>query len=233
VGIEDAAAILLVYFGMLFMSMVAHEYAHAWTATRAGDYTAWDMGRLTFNPLAHVDLFWTLIMPAVALWTGIPLICGPKPIPTNPYNYNNLIRDYRIVAGAGLVVNAGIAVVLAISLHVLTALKVPLKSGAFTILGMVLLSNLLLMLFNLLPVPPLDGSRLVRTWLPDRWSDWFDRMDRWGLIILIVLINIPGFFLFIYAAMGLIWIYVLQLDPRIYDEAVQGYLAARDTLLGA
>ena len=63
VSTEMALAILLVYFGMLFMSMVAHEYAHAWTATRAGDYTAWDMGRLTFNPLAHVDLFWTVVMP--------------------------------------------------------------------------------------------------------------------------------------------------------------------------
>lgn len=224
-----AILIVLLYYAMLFMSMVAHEYAHAFTAYRAGDPTAYNAGRLTFNPIKHVDFIWTICMPVMSFVSGIPLICGPKPVPVNHYNFRSLTRDYRLVSIAGVGVNVMIILALSVTIRVLTQVY-PHGHFLVTLFGMVLISNILLTVFNLIPIPPLDGSRVLRTFLPEEFCNFFDRMDRYGFLIIIIAINMGGFGKTLWIAIDFVWINLLQLDAGLLDKITNGYTLARKVL---
>ena len=178
--------------------MVAHEYAHGWVAMKNGDPTAYQLGRLTWNPIKHIDPFMTIILPVVMLIGshGQIALGGAKPCPVNPRNFRNYKRGDIIVSLAGVAVNAVIAVACTIAIILLGMLgrAIPAAAGTFGILQIMLdygiLFNLVLIFFNLLPIPPLDGSHVMKYLLPPAWAMQYQRIGFYGLPILIVLLTI-------------------------------------------
>jgi len=180
---------------VLLFSMVAHEYAHGYAALRQGDPTAMSLGRLTLNPLKHIDPLMTILMP-VALFVGSGgqvIFGGAKPVPVNPRNYRNYRRGDVIVSAAGIVANLGlvvVAMVLTIALgmvsHGLGVRGVLAPIQRMIAWGIWL--NLLLAFFNLIPIPPLDGSHLLYHALPPRLGLWYRQIGRYGVGVLMVVV---------------------------------------------
>ncbi len=164
-----------------------HESAHAWMASRLGDPTARMLGRVTLNPLAHIDPVGTILLPAIALFFHFPMIGWAKPTPVDPRNFRNPMRDDILTSVAGPASNLLVAVASIIGLRILLMFS-PQLSGAAEPLGALLLAsmaiNVLLMVFNLIPVPPLDGSHVLRHLLPEGARRIYDTIGMFGLIIL-------------------------------------------------
>ena len=181
---------------VLLFSMVAHEYAHGYAALKQGDSTAYQLGRLTWNPVKHIDPFMTVLLPILTFVIGSFIFGGAKPVPVNPRNYRNFKRGDIIVSLAGVAVNAVIAVACTIAIILLGMLgrAIPAAAGTFGILQVMLdygiLFNLVLIFFNLLPIPPLDGSHVMKYLLPPAWAMQYQRIGFYGLPILIVLLTI-------------------------------------------
>lgn len=184
---------------MLLFSMVAHEYAHGWAALRQGDPTAWQLGRLTWNPARHIDPFMTIILPVMLALSGAPIIGGAKPIPVDPRNFRDLKRGDIIVSLAGVTANLLIALAcipLAVLAGVLGAavpgLAYPLALlQRMAIMGIFL--NMILVVFNLLPIPPLDGSHVFKYLLPPRLALAYTRLAGAGILVLLALMYfVPG-----------------------------------------
>jgi len=186
----------LLILPILLLSVVAHEYAHAWTAYRQGDSTAHDLGRLTFNPLPHIDLVSSVILPAT-LWfvtslTGHPFTFGAaKPVPINPANFRHYVRGDLIVSSAGIVMNALLAllfaagyIALGVAGHALPEADIFRTMQFIATVGLSL--NVLLALFNLIPLPPLDGSRLLFHALPTKLGAHYQRFGRLGFVVLVL-----------------------------------------------
>lgn len=201
------AVYLVVGFGTIFvMSVVLHEIGHGLVAYLCGDPTAKLAGRLSLNPIRHVDPVFTLLMPALFIWLKLPVLGGAKPVPVNPYHFRHPVRDDRLVSAAGLVVNIVIASVLAMLLHLLLWLGVVTwESPHAIVLGMGIISNLVLFSFNLMPIPPLDGSRLLRSILPWSARNVFDRMDRFGLMLVYGALFVTGFGRLIFVVVEFFW----------------------------
>jgi len=185
---------------VLLFSVIAHEYAHGYAALRQGDSTALQLGRLTWNPLKHIDPFLTIIMPLVMYFTIGIALGGAKPVPVNPTNYRNFKRGDIIVSLAGVTVNFILAVLCAIVIAILglAAHAFPIVERSAGILQVMMdvgiQINLALLMFNLIPIPPLDGSHVVKYLLPPAWSLQYQRMGFAGLIFLIILMRAaPGF----------------------------------------
>lgn len=179
---------------VLLFSMVAHEYAHGYAALRNGDMTAYQLGRLTWNPAKHIDPFMTIILPLLLFLANAPIFGGAKPVPVNPRNYRNFKQGDIIVSLAGVVTNLVIAVlcVPAIMLVKLVgSLAAPL-AGPASIFQLMLVHgiviNVILAAFNLIPIPPLDGSHVMKYLLPPAWSLGYQRLGRYGLVILFALL---------------------------------------------
>jgi Zn-dependent protease len=180
---------------VLLFSMVAHEFAHGYAALKQGDTTAYSLGRLTWNPIPHIDLFMTILLPLVTyLTTGIAF-GGAKPVPVVPRNYRNFKRGDIIVSLAGVATNFVIAI-LCVPLIVLVGLlgrSVPILTNSGAILQAMLLYgiliNLALAAFNLIPIPPLDGSHVFKYILPPAWALSYQRLGARGLLILFLLIG--------------------------------------------
>ena len=180
--------------------MVAHEYAHGYAALRQGDETAFKLGRLTWNPVKHIDPFMTVLLPLMTfIGSGGGFIFGgAKPVPVDPRKYAHYRRGDIIVSLAGVAVNLVLAVLCALLIVPLGMLGQALPSAATTIgilqrmLSFGILFNLILVLFNLLPIPPLDGSHVVKHLLPPRLSASYERVGRYGMIILILLLTPIG-----------------------------------------
>jgi Zn-dependent protease len=190
---------LLLIGPMLLFSMVAHEYAHGWAALRQGDPTAWQLGRLTWNPARHIDPFMTIILPVMLALSGAPIIGGAKPIPVDPRNFRDLKRGDIIVSLAGVTANLLIALAcipLAVLAGVLGAavpgLAYPLALlQRMAIMGIFL--NMILVVFNLLPIPPLDGSHVFKYLLPPRLALAYTRLAGAGILVLLALMYfVPG-----------------------------------------
>ncbi|MCZ6917477.1 MAG: site-2 protease family protein [Gemmatimonadetes bacterium] len=176
--------------------MVAHEYAHGFAALRQGDTTAKDLGRLTLNPIKHVDLWLTLMLPAM-LWFGSGgrfLFGGAKPVPVNPRNYRNYRRGDIIVSMAGIVTNLGLVVVFAALAAGVGVVANGLAVGAGALVKLQRIMfwgiwfNLLLANFNLIPIPPLDGSHVFYHLLPPELGLRYRQLSRYGFLILMALI---------------------------------------------
>ena len=177
----DVAGILLAFIVLLF-SLTVHESAHAWTADRLGDPTARLLGRVSLNPLVHVDPLGTVLFPLVALSTGAPLIGWAKPTPVNVARLRHTRRDYMLVAAAGPASNLALA--LAADL-VLFALPVSPLRIAVQI-------NVWLAVFNLMPIPPLDGGNILAGVLPPPLARGFDRLRPFGFVFLYALMLTGG-----------------------------------------
>ena len=192
---EIVVKIFIIAF--LVESIVLHEMAHGYVAWLFGDQTAKRQGRITFNPIPHIDPLWTIAIPIIAyiLSKGTFIIGGAKPVPVNPFNYRRPVLGDICVSVAGVTVNFLIAVIMILLLNI-----VHLVSGnpagslvAYVMLHVALL-NIVLAMFNLIPIPPLDGSHLFKYLLPQELRPGYEKLGRTGagFIILILVINIPG-----------------------------------------
>lgn len=186
---------LLILAPVLLFSFVAHEYAHAWVAHREGDPTAYRLGRVTLNPIPHIDLFGTLLVPALLVASNSGFLIGwAKPVPVVPANFRDYRRGDIRVSLAGVTANFLIAlacILLAIVvIHVERLVPGTSRVGGVVlqVLGAGIFLNFLLMVFNLLPVPPLDGSRLVVHFLPAGAASVWRRFERYGILLFIVLL---------------------------------------------
>ena len=187
----------ILIIALLVESILLHEVAHGYVALLFGDRTAKDRGRLTLNPIPHIDPVWTIITPVVAyiLSRGTFIIGGAKPVPVNPYNYRRPILGDICVSAAGVAVNFLIAVIMILLLNIVQFIfGGPQETLAVHVLLNVALLNIVLVMFNLIPIPPLDGSHLFKYLLPQELRLSYDNLGRTGVgfIILIILINIPG-----------------------------------------
>ena len=181
---------------VLLFSVIAHEYAHGYAALRQGDSTAQSMGRLTWNPLKHIDPVLTIMMPLLmGLASGWRVMLGgAKPVPVNPANYRNLRRGDIIVSLAGVATNGIIAIASTILIAILGLLgRIEALHETVAILQVMMiygiLINLGLIAFNLMPIPPLDGSHVVKYLLPPALAVRYVQLARFGFLILIALIT--------------------------------------------
>lgn len=176
--------------------MVAHEYAHGYAALKQGDPTAQQLGRLTWNPIKHIDPFLTILMPVMLYWAsnGQFIFGGAKPVPVNPRNYRNYKRGDIIVSLAGIAVNLmlfPLCALLIVGLGLLGRL-IPPGVDTLSLLQVMMvqgiLFNLVLAIFNLLPIPPLDGSHVMKYLMPPAWSLRYQQLGKYGIVILLVLL---------------------------------------------
>ncbi len=184
----DYGTLFIAYLVLLF-SLSTHESAHAWAADRLGDPTSRRLGRISLNPLVHIDPVGTVLLPLVAFASGAPVIGWAKPVPVNLLNLGNHRRDYVLVAAAGPASNLGLALFASVVLRLApseTAAVGPLSVGAplMVFAGWALTLNLLLAVFNMLPIPPLDGGNVLGGLLPDRLADQYDRVRPYGFLVL-------------------------------------------------
>ena len=187
-----ALAQMLASYLVLLFSLSFHEAAHALMANRCGDPTARLLGRATLNPLAHIDPIGTVVMPMLMMLSNVPFLIGwAKPVPVNPRNFHNMRRDNALVAAAGPGSNLFLAFSSMLLLKVFVTLAVNFPdTQAFALLLLItsrlVIINFLLALFNLIPVPPLDGSHILAPILPAGAQRALDQLGMFGIIIAIV-----------------------------------------------
>ncbi|MGR9012830.1 MAG: site-2 protease family protein [Gammaproteobacteria bacterium] len=183
---------IVVWILPVIFAITVHEVAHGWIAKKYGDNTASMLGRLTLNPIKHIDLFGTLIIPGLLLISGTGFIFGwAKPVPVDPRNFKNPRQDMAIVALAGPASNLLMAVGWALIARLGVIIGAQAESIALPLIytGIAGISiNLVLAMLNLLPIPPLDGSRILSGILPHYWAWQYNRLERFGFIILLVLL---------------------------------------------
>lgn len=176
---------------VLLISVVAHEVAHGAMAYYFGDPTAKNLGRLTLNPLKHLDIFGSIILPLILIVTNSGFVMGwAKPVPYNPYNLRNRRVGEIAVALAGVTVNFLIALFFGMILRFGFALDLP--SSAQEIISYVVLINLVLMVFNLVPLPPLDGSKILLAFLPYRYERSIMALEQYGIFLVIAFVIFLG-----------------------------------------
>ncbi|MBO4675162.1 MAG: site-2 protease family protein [Elusimicrobiaceae bacterium] len=178
---------------ILFFSIVLHEFAHGFVAYRLGDDTAYLSDRLTLNPLKHVDIMGTLVVPGLCYMMGWPLFGWAKPVPVNPMRLPSPRKDMGKVAVAGPAVNLLLAILFAGILKLIIILQGSLSVQTVQALAHMLqygvLINVFLAIFNLMPIPPLDGGRIVTALLPVQKAVWYDQvLGRFGMLIVFALI---------------------------------------------
>lgn len=190
---------IVVWMLPVIFAITGHEVAHGWMAKQYGDKTAEQQGRLTLNPLKHIDPLGTVIIPGLLLITFTGFIFGwAKPVPVDARNFKNPKKAMMIVALAGPLANLAMAIGWALLARVGTILDFEFVSTPLIYSGVAGITiNLVLAMINLLPIPPLDGSRILTGLLPNYWAWRYNQLERYGFIILIVLLatNALGYIL--------------------------------------
>ncbi len=181
---------IVVWIMPVVLAITVHEVAHGWVAKQFGDKTAFMMGRLTLNPIKHVDPIGTLLLPSLLLLTGTGFIFGwAKPVPVDPRNFKNPRRDMAIVALAGPLSNLIMAFLWALVARIGVTLNIEAVSLPLIYTGVAGISiNLVLALLNMIPIPPLDGSRILSGILPHQLAWQYNKLERFGFIIILVLL---------------------------------------------
>ncbi len=212
---------------VLLLAISAHEAAHAWMSNRFGDDTARLLGRITLNPVAHIDPVGTLLIPVVSFIFAamggaagrIPLIGWGKPTPVNPLRWHNKDLANVMVSAAGIMANLFIAICaftifkVLIMTGTLQSMNPSLEEPVEIFLNYLLTMNVSLAVFNLLPFPPLDGSKILETFLPDSMQPFLRLLEQYGYIILMLLIYIGFFRAIITPIMDFVY-YLLLLGVR-------------------
>jgi len=170
---------MIFFIAVIIFSAIIHEYSHGWVADMLGDPTARYAGRLTLNPRAHLDLWGSIILPIVLIPTGF-LFAYAKPVPYNPYNLKDAKWGPVWVAIAGPISNYLLAIVIGLSMQLLP------YTPATPFLGIIVYANVLLGTFNLVPIPPLDGSKILFALLPYKYSHIKQQLEKNGFIFLIL-----------------------------------------------
>jgi Zn-dependent protease len=176
---------ILFFLIVVLFSAIIHEYMHGWMAERLGDPTARDAGRLTLNPMAHLDVFGSFLMPLLLYFgTAGSLVFGyAKPVPFNPYNLRDQKYGSAKVAVAGPLANFITAVFFGVIIRF-----VPITSSLYILLYIIIQVNIMLMVFNLIPIPPLDGSKVILPFLPYNWQVKYLSMERYGFFFILLFI---------------------------------------------
>jgi Zn-dependent protease len=189
----------LLLLPVLLFSVIAHEYAHGYAALKQGDDTALMLGRLTLNPIRHIDPFLTILLPLLLWFAHAPILGGAKPVPVNPRKYRKFKQGDIIVSLAGVFTNLLVAIACAgmIALVGVLGRALPSLDTSLGILQAMMVRgvelNMLLILFNLIPIPPLDGSHVMKYLLPASWGFRYMQISRVGVVILIMIMYMaPG-----------------------------------------
>jgi Zn-dependent protease len=179
---------IVVQFAVVLFALSVHESAHAWVADKCGDPTARLQGRISLNPIPHIDIFGTIIFPILLVIAHAPVFGWAKPVMVNPYNFRNRRRDGMLVAAAGPASNllvAGVAILVFLALKGTGLLASP---PVFTILLSLIIINIYLAVFNLIPIPPLDGSGVLEGMLKGNALRAYEQIKPYGFFILIIII---------------------------------------------
>jgi Zn-dependent protease len=206
---------------ILLFSVIIHEISHGYAALRLGDPTAQEMGRLTLNPIPHIDLMGSIIVPLFSILTvGQVLIAWAKPVPINPMNFSNRQRDDIIVSAVGPISNLIMALLCAIATIILLRIQPIIGDAAASSAFFVFLSkmfyrgiylNVILGVFNLVPIPPLDGSHVLAAFLPEDVAAAYSKIGFAGIFLILILMRIPAFLSMFNTAINIFYAPLYQL----------------------
>lgn len=215
--IDGIGRLGLMFVPFLF-ALCFHEWAHGWVALKRGDPTAMMMGRLTLNPLAHVDWVGTVLIPLVSIFSGVSFIGWARPVPVNSRNLKNPVKDMFWISLAGPLSNFFLAVVGVLIWAFLRTHMIHTAMGKsiVQILDFFILINLILGIFNLIPLHPLDGAKVIARFLPDKWNRFLEEHQYQLNIFLIIFVLFGGFhfmarpILYAHSALKVVSIYVIH-----------------------
>ncbi|MFC1667816.1 site-2 protease family protein [Chlamydiota bacterium] len=200
---------------ILFFSVIIHEVAHGFVALWCGDPTARDSGRLTLNPVSHIDLVGTIILPII-LFISVGFAFGwAKPVPINPYNFRNPKKDTMLVGLSGPLSNIILALITGLLLRMGLLGIIPIGRGFVFFLLFASVINIILALFNLIPIPPLDGSRILMGFLPHKQALFLSRIEPYGMLIVLVLL-MAGIFQHVIMPLARILLRIIIGSPGLF-----------------
>lgn len=196
IQISDKLILMLYFLPIFLISLSIHEFAHAFAANKFGDDTAKSQGRLTLNPIKHIDLIGSIVMPILAFTSGFMLIGWAKPVPVNSSKFKNKFRDDIIVSFAGPFSNLLFTFITYLFYSILSFNEIELSSILYNIIRLTIVFNIFLFCFNLLPIPPLDGSHILYNIFPNQFTLKLLNLGSYGTILLFIFIYSPLWALF-------------------------------------
>jgi Zn-dependent protease len=220
----DVVLRVIIWAVPVLFSVILHEVSHGWVAYKLGDDTAKRMGRLTLNPIPHIDILGTVILPLIMIIAGGPVFGWAKPVPYNPHNFDRHInpKDGAMwVALAGPVLNLILAFISSFIL-VLTAkwfsgLPSVFYYSLIQLFKALVIINIVLACFNLIPIPPLDGSKVLMRFLPSKYESYYVMMERYGFLVIIILLATGAFSTLIWVPVNFLYNYFTVIPTTLFN----------------